>query len=475
MGKLDKKESLDKIIKASKTNSTIEWFKKELISILSSTDSKHYEGVLNDIISEYDKNKSINLQFASAYIDAYMENPIKKTKKIEWDIISAWKVILVRERDLSGENKVYKYKVAKWAYPRHIRKEFIRQIGWSNNNIKITNGKWISYPEERFFAKWDIVYIKVPIDTIFENLDKDIKEKIKIQEDYILLQSEDYKELLKRFNENQPMWKNVEFSFWIPVKEYEDIDKTLESITTKQTLDPSKYEIVLLLNRPNAKIDFDKTTKDKIVKFKKAHPEYNIVLFEHTFNFKDKAKMGEIYKLLWDTIIYRNIQRKNIKWMDMNKIRNLIIKTWWADSTDKNPNYLQNQLEKYSKRYNWKELVRLTWESRIPSELAKAYPLIEIDEFFQRYYDLEYVWWDPLKRDVWIWSYKAWAYTSVKWFNGDAYIQEDTNFVKRIKKMVNENNDKICMHHDKNFVWAVDNSTDRGICARIIIWYIVSS
>jgi hypothetical protein len=33
----------------------------------------------------------------------------------------------------------------------------------------------------------------------------------------------------------------------------------------------------------------------------------------------------------------------------------------------------------------------MTGESRIDKDLALNYPLLEISEFFQRYYDLEYV------------------------------------------------------------------------------------
>jgi hypothetical protein len=40
------------------------------------------------------------------------------------------------------------------------------------------------------------------------------------------------------------------------------------------------------LNRPSDEVDFDKTVKEKIIKFKSKHPEYNINIFEHTFNFE---------------------------------------------------------------------------------------------------------------------------------------------------------------------------------------------
>ncbi len=429
-----------------------------------------YWGYPQDIKKIYSKQIGWSIEWLKITDEKWIPYPENK-KFSKWDIvyikapIIAWKVLLIREKDSSGMNRVYKYKVVVWGTSKHIQKKYVEQIWRSTKWLKITDEKWIPYPENKEFSKWDIVYIKAPIDSL-EWLDRDTKEKISIQQDYINLQPESHRELLKAFNKQSPMKGNIEFSFGIPVKSYEDIDKTLASLTTKQSIDPWKYEIVLLLNRPDKKTGFDKKTKEKILKFKLDHPEYNITLFEHTFNFSDKVKMWAIYKLLWDIIVYRNIQRANIKWMDFKKIRNLIIKTWWADSTDKNPNYIKHQLDQYKKTYSWwKELIRLTWESRIPANLAISYPLLEIDEFFQRHFDLAYVKWDPLKRDVWIWSYKARAYADAGWFNGSLHVREDTGFVKRIKKVVNEKNEHVCMHHDKDFIWAVDNSTDRGIYA----------
>ena len=471
-------EALDKIQSISKKDNPLHVIRKELADVLSMTEKKSYQKVLDWVISSYEKAtwyiEKRNLQFASPFINDYISKKSddsehdwslsheKEHKNTQYGIVK-----LIRESDSTWKYRVYKYTVKNGWNTKDIKKQYEKQIWWDTDGIKITDEYWKEYPSDKKFSKWTNVYIKVPKKESLEYLDKlddDIKEKIKIQEDYISTECGKNKEVLENFNKQHPMWKDVEISFWIPVKEYEDIDKTLHSITEWQTLDPQKYEVVLLLNRPNNKTDFDKKTKEKILKFKLAHPEYSIHLFEHTFDFSDKAKMWEIYKLLWDTIIYRNVQRKNIKWMDMKKVRNLIMKTWWADSTEKNPDYLKNQIEKYSKIYNWKELIRLTWESRIPADVAQAYPLVEIDEFFQRFYDLEYVWWDPLKRDVWIWSYKAWGYCSAWWFEWDKYVQEDTWFVKRIKRKV-ASDPKCCMYHDKDFIWAVDNSTDRWICS----------
>lgn len=467
--KLKHQEAVSRIVQISKkTDIKVEQARKQLFDVLDMTDEREYDNVINWVVSSYEKagwhHEKQRLQIMSPLIASYVKWEIGHRKK-EKITTNAWKVTLIREKDSTWKYKVYRYQVRQWGYPKHIRNEYAKQIKWKIDWVKITDSKWKEYPENKKFTAWELVYIKAPI-TAVEKIDAGTKERIRIQEEYIENQDKARKETLEKFNKQHPMWKDVELSFGIPVYKYADIDKTLTSITTNQNIDPKKYEIVLLLNRPNETKEFDKVTKEKILKFKLNHPEYNIHIFEHTFDFENKAKMWKIYKLLWDTIVYRNIQRRNIQWMDMNKIRNLIMKTWWADSTDKNPNYIQNQIDKYSKTYNWKELVRMTWESRIPADLAKAYPLLEIDEFFQRYYDLEYKGWDPLKRDVWIWSYKARAYSGSWWFDGSRFIQEDTWFVRRVKNFVNTRPD-VTMYHDKDFVWAVDNSTDRWICSII--------
>ena len=158
--------------------------------------------------------------------------------------------------------------------------------------------------ENKNFRANDKVFIKVPLFETIDSMSKDTKEKIKIQEDYLKRQNRNHQETLAEFNRQQPMWKDVELSFWIPVKEYEDIDKTLASITTNQNIDPKKFEVVILLNRPNEEVPFDQETKEKILRFKKRHPEYNICIFEKTFNFgrdkdwKLKINYWKIYKLI---------------------------------------------------------------------------------------------------------------------------------------------------------------------------------
>lgn len=486
-------EAIDMINNIARQDSPLQVIKQELIDVLSMTDKDSYWQVLDGVISSYNQAtwfvEKRNLGFASPLVHSFIEwgndtsydnweNKRKDQRKHHKENQgnqdkNAGIVTLVREKDSTWNYSVYRYQIKSWWYPKDVIRQYKLQIRWNTDWIKITDSKWKEYPQDTKFTKWTNVYIKVPkhkplnLDYL-SGLDENTKEKIAIQENYIDRQKENRKDTLEKFNKQHPMWEDVEISFWIPVKEYEDIEKTLASITTNQTLDPKKYEVVVLLNRPNDKEEFDKATEEKILKFILNHPEYNIHLFKHTFNFSGSANMWEVYKLLWDTIIHRNTQRKNIKWMDMKKIRNLIVKRWAADSTEKHPDYLKHQLETYADDHGWKELVRLTWESRIPKDLALAYPLIEIDEFFQRYYDLEYAHGDYLKRDVWLWSYKARCYCSV-WGTPPVDVREDTIFVRNVRNYVKSHTKNVCMHYDSDFIWATDGSTDRWIYS-IIKW-----
>jgi hypothetical protein len=51
-------------------------------------------------------------------------------------------------------------------------------------------------------------------------------------------------------------------------------------------LNQNKFEIVLLLNAPNLKTEFDKETEEQINKFQEDYPEYKIYLIKKHFDFK---------------------------------------------------------------------------------------------------------------------------------------------------------------------------------------------
>lgn len=476
--KINHREAVNRIVQLSQRDLSTQQTKKELFSILSTTDKWEYDKVVTWVIDSYKKaewyDEKRKLQMISPMVASYTkENRWEdKTDKEETRWWKPWVVTLIRGKDSTWKYKVYKYQVKNWWYPKHIINEYVRQTKWNNEWVKITDSKWREYSKDKKFFAWDVVYIKAHIES---KESKETNNHIEIQENYIKNQSDSNKEMLEKFNKEHPMWKDVEMTFWFPVRSYEDIEKTLAWLTTKQIgIKPEQYEVIILLNRPNKNESFSEDTRQKILKFKKEHPEFNIHIFEKTFNFKKdekgkyKINYWRIYKTLWDTLVYRNLQRKNIKWMDLKKIENLIIKTWAADSTDKNPRYIANQLEKYANQYWGKELVRMIWESRLPANVCETYPLVELLEFFQRHFDNEYVGW-PLNRNVWIWSYKSRIYCDAGGFDPKYYKWEDVNLVSKVKSRVKhtKNAQKITMHYDDWFVWAIDESCDRWIWAMV--------
>ncbi len=420
---------------------------------------------LKHLIKEYTRQTKWDCEWVKITNSKWKEYP--KDKKF-----SAWDIVYIKAPITSLErvNEKTKEKIK-------IQEDYINeQISWNVVWAKITDSRWVEYKKDKKFSVWDTVYIKLGI---WSNKRKKYEVKkwwtVKdIINEYIVEykeQQKSYKNMLENFNKQYPMWKDIELSFGIPVWHYEDIEKTLTSITTNQKIDPKRYEVVFLLNRPNDTENFDKKVKEKILTFKQKHPEYNICIFEKTFDFK-KNKEGkrevnywELYKTLADTIVYRNVQRENIKWMDVKKIRNLIVKTWAADSTDKNPKYIENQFEKYNMSPSDKELVSMRWESRLPVDVCKKFPLIETLEFFQRNFDNEYAGW-AINRNVWIWSYKSRIYCDAGWFNTNYFQWEDVQLWKDIKRSIRNRNDAT-MYYDDKFVWAVDESCDRWIWAMV--------
>ena len=468
MAWLNAREATDKIKQISQLERSIADIRDRIFDVLSMTDEKEKGNVVSEIAKAYenetDANMKKSLQVLSPFIAAHLQEGADKIVRKEKRREITMKIL--RLSDSKWKYCVYRYQIKSWGTPWAVKRVYREQIGEKSDGVLVTNERGIVYPENTQFNAWDVVYVKAPLEGL-EGADEDTREKIQIQESYLQSQELEHRKALENFNKEHPMGKDIEMSFWFPVKSYEDIEKTLSSLTTKQVwVDPKRYEVVILLNRPNEREEFDKSTQEKILKFKLNHPEYNIHIFKHTFNFEDGVMMGDIYKMLWDTILYRNTQRKHLKWVDPKKIRNLIMKTWAADSTDKNPQYIKNQLEKYSRKYDGKELIRLTWESRILPEIAKAYPLLEIDEFFQRNFDLAYANNDPLKRDVGIWSYKAWMYADADGFP-KVRTSEDTWMVKRVKAAFHKRKDTTAMYFDKGFIGAVDNSTDRWIFAMV--------
>ncbi len=295
-------------------------------------------------------------------------------------------------------------------------------------------------------------------------INKPITENIKYQKEYLeqgFRENVGQKQLLESYYQKQkPMKKETKIVVSFPVNKYEDIEKTLESYTTGQkNINKNEYEMVILFNRPNKETKFDQTTKNKIDEFIKKHPEYNITVFEHTFDFPkwEKVNMGKIYKLLWDMILYRNIQRLNTyPDMDPKRVDQLIMRMWGADSTKKNPEFLKSITDEFD---TTPKLVRLTTESRLDPELVQNFPLLQIDATLESAYN-RFRSKGKANSVVGNGTFKAHLYAEIWWHNAQANVSEDVDMVSRMSRKIREKKYQKKHLLKKN---AIDNSADRPI------------
>lgn len=128
---------------------------------------------------------------------------------------------------------------------------------------------------------------------------------------------EEYGGFIKHLaNQIEPMENNCRVSIFIPAyMEGENICKTLEKYTRQvdnknQPLDPSLYEIVILVNkRENEEWD---NTQTEIERFKGEHPEVRIRALVCDFP-REIASVGLARRILTDVILFRSLQREEQK------------------------------------------------------------------------------------------------------------------------------------------------------------------
>ncbi|MBP9738431.1 hypothetical protein KBD20_01955 [Candidatus Saccharibacteria bacterium] len=137
--------------------------------------------------------------------------------------------------------------------------------------------------------------------------------------------------------------ESTEISVAIPVaghQEGDNIYRTLEAYSD-QTLDNSKYEIVLFVNHPTHDRDGNVLNADKtlaeIERFKADHPDMNIKVMYEALP-RSQARIGLIRKTLTDTILLRKLQSG-----DKGE---LAVVSNDADTLDVNPKYLETLLTK---------------------------------------------------------------------------------------------------------------------------------
>ncbi len=496
INKIDNK--YEKVLNIAKKQLAAQQEKKEIADILSDLSEEEKNELSKKVNQKYlttqDSEEKVNLSGMGIYIKwakGCIQSTEKKQEQTKETITKNVEILRTGVIKISYTTNKRNFQIVVYRENNGFKIRINEQIGKERKNIRekeqnlpyqkkntindnpqellIGIGKILDYhvgtnrkkiPEEvqkayQLLKTWTNTEIKI---------NKPTTENIKYQKEYLeqgFRENIGQKQLLESYYQKQkPMKKETKIVVSFPVNKYEDIEKTLESYTTGQTnINKNEYEIVILFNRPNKETKFNQETKNKIDEFIKKHPEYNITLFEHTFDFPkwEKVNMGKIYKLLGDMILYRNIQRLNTyPDIDSKRVDQLIMRMWGADSTKKNPEFLKNIINEFDTTPN---LARLTTESRLDPELVQNFPLLQIDATLESAYN-RFRSKGKANSVVGNGTFKAHLYAEIWWHNAQANVSEDVDMVTRMFKKIKEKRYQKKHLLNKN---AIDNSADRPI------------
>lgn len=317
------------------------------------------------------------------------------------------------------------------------------------------------------FTNREIYYIT---NDIFNMLSQIEKQMLDSQNSYIknhfnkdLAYSKKIYELLET---KQQMKQETKMVIWIPVYNDRNIEETINSYTLKQKcVTEDLYELLILVNTPNNDLEYNSKILENISLFKTEAPQYSLVDVYNKFDFKENVYMWEVYKMLWDLILARNIQRWEKETSDKETIEktaaNLIMRLGGSDSTRKNPNFVKMILDTFE---STPHLMRLTSESRINPEITKNYPLLHILEFME----------NSLNRvrtqgkhnsSIGNGSFRAGIYAEIGGHNPTLISREDIDITTKIKDLIK--NTPWYKEKHLSYKNAIDNSMDRWIHAII--------
>jgi hypothetical protein len=181
----------------------------------------------------------------------------------------------------------------------------------------------------------------------------------------------------------QPMDPNTQVVVTIPVASHQEsrnIKRTLENYVEQKdlqgnVLSPSKFEIILFLNRPKG--TRGARTKEKVAEFKKEHPEIKVHVIDRVF--KEKPTMGRLRKCLSDLAV------KRAKDSGVTG-GNLIIVSNDADAVDISEKYIAsiaNVLNDSRNKSLDAVLGKIEWDPKV----LKKYPVFYAANRFMQFLD----------------------------------------------------------------------------------------
>jgi hypothetical protein len=210
---------------------------------------------------------------------------------------------------------------------------------------------------------------------------------------------------------------------------------------TGERIDPDKFEIIVLVNRPNKSKAFDGTRA--VIEKIKADPKYtgyHIHVVEKTFNFATDgevtqkmngeevkvpkgARMGLIYGTATNLAIMRNIERKS----STNAKADLIIKPGGADVYARSKYYVNRAINKFSSP------IIEQWKSRAdyPEELNRHVPLFHLSTTFKEMMNMQIT---RGKTNLGLGMFRASLYAEADGFNPVDEIAEEVRLNERMRE-----------------------------------------
>lgn len=214
---------------------------------------------------------------------------------------------------------------------------------------------------------------------------------------------------------------------------------TQYSQNSKKLLDPDLFELIVLVNRPNETVPFDRTQQIlESIKGDPKYQKYHIHVVSKTFNFTDKdtnteingqkltvkkgPRMGLIYGLATNLAILRNTKR-NVPPADKAE---LIIKPGGADVLGRSKYYIDRALNTF------KDPSIEQWKSRAdyPEEVNNKVPLFQFATTFKEMMNTQLT---RGKTNLGLGMFRASLYAEAGGFNPADEIAEEVRLNERMR------------------------------------------
>lgn len=274
-----------------------------------------------------------------------------------------------------------------------------------------------------------------------------------------------------------PMTKDVEFSVVIPAyREQDRIKRTLESWINQtddagSPIDPSRLEILILINKPNDTRGFDETAK-AIEEFKLEHPAYaaQIHAVEKTFHFENTKKrlpdgkeietpdvsMGLIYRYATDLALLRNLGRDG---QNKERIANHVIRTGGADVVARSPHHVERILSSFQASPALEQYVSLSdYDPKIYRKIPLLFLARNIHETMNDYLTQGF-------SNIGLGTYRAALYGEAGGFEPRAKIAEEIELSQRMRTILKANGEDLAEARKRDMVLNAIDDPKRDVAA----------